>query len=78
MTAPDPKTDLVAALRHHALRLFTLEELQAMDQIARRNFLVLLEKRLSTDGPPPTLEELQGIAELALDHLWHPALGRVR
>ena len=76
MTAPDPKTDGVAALRHHALRIFSAEQLRQMDRIPRQNFLHLLEKRLLREGPPPTDAELEGIAELAIDHLWHPAIGR--
>jgi hypothetical protein len=77
MTAPEGKTVDVETLRHHALRIFTLEQLQAMDRIPRKNFVFLREKRLLRDGRPPTDAELEGIAELAIDHLWHPATGRM-
>jgi hypothetical protein len=36
--------------------------------------MVLIEERLNRDGPPPTKAELEGIKELVLEHLWHPAL----
>jgi hypothetical protein len=34
----------------------------------------MIERRLNQDGPPPTKAELEGIKELVLEHLWHPAL----
>lgn len=78
MNAPDPETDMGEALRHHALRIFTLEHLQAMDRVPLQNFVFLLEKRLLRDGPPPTRPELEGIAEIAIEVCWHPAMGRAR
>ena len=38
------------------------------------SLMVLIEERLNRDGPPPTKAELEGIKELVLEHLWHPAL----
>ena len=61
MTTPDPRQDMVAALRHHALRVFTVDELQTLDRVPRLNFFHLLGKRLKKEGPPPTLEASGGI-----------------
>jgi len=36
----------------------------------------LVAKRLSKDGPPPTLEEIKGFRQLVEDDLWHLALSR--
>ena len=58
-----------------ALKVCSREELQQMPEIALRNLGFLIDKRLREDGPPPSVEELQGIKELATEDLWHPAVG---
>lgn len=71
MSTPEP-IDLTA----YAFRVFTAEQLRSMGRIPLTNFFHLLEQRLLRGGPPPTDAELEGIAELALEHLWHPVIGR--
>jgi hypothetical protein len=44
-----------------ALRIFTLDEIQNLSRIPLRGFLILIEKRLRKDGPPPTDDELDGL-----------------
>lgn len=61
-----------------ALKVFSKEEISALPQIQRRNFLVLVQMRLEEAGQPPSVSELEGLKELALEHLSHPALGRVK
>ena len=58
-----------------ALKVCSREELQQMPEIALLNLGYLIDKRLKEDGPPPSVDELQGIKELATEDLWHPALG---
>jgi len=47
-----------------------------MDKRPRVHFFSMIGRRLDKPGPPPTVEELQGIKELATEHLWHPELTR--
>lgn len=61
--------DIIAA----ALKVFTAGELSSMPDPQRRSLANLIAKRLEQSGPPPTVEELEGIRELAEVHLWHPA-----
>ena len=59
-----------------ALKVFSREELQQMSRPSLNSFLHLIEKRLNKPGAqPPTLDELEGIKELVVEHLSHPALG---
>ena len=62
------------AISEAALKVFSREELQQMSEPSRLSLGVLLERRLAKQ-PPPTVDELQGIKELVLEHLSHPALG---
>jgi hypothetical protein len=61
-----------------ALRIFTHDEIQNLSRIPFRGFLILIEKRLRKDGPPPTDDELDGLRELAFEHLWHSAFDGLR
>ena len=73
MTEKVSSKDISAA----ALRVFSREELTQMPEPSRLSLGVLISKRLKKEGPPPTLEELQGIRELVTQHLWHPALSQL-
>jgi hypothetical protein len=61
------------AISEAALKVFSREELQAMSKPSRLSLGRLIEQRLMR-LPPPTVDELQGIKELVLEHLSHPAL----
>lgn len=76
MTAPDPKVDMAAAVKHCARRALSADQMLALDDVALGNLVHLIEKWLRAEGPPPNCEEWEGIAERALEHLWHPAMGR--
>lgn len=76
MTSPDPRIDMAGAVKHCARRVLSADQILALDDVALGNFVYLLERRLREEGPPPNYEELEGIAELALEHLWHLAMGR--
>lgn len=60
-----------------ALKVFSRDEIVALPQRQRRDFLALVQLRLEKSGPPPTVDELQGLKELALEHLSHPAMDAV-
>lgn len=59
-----------------ALRIFTHDEIKNLSRIPFRSFLILIEKRLREDGPQPTDDELDGLRELAFEHLWHSTFDR--
>ena len=63
------------AISEAALKVFSRDELTAMPKPQRLSLMGIIGRRLDKKGPPPTLEELQGIRELVTEHLWHPALG---
>ena len=63
-----------SAISEAALKVFSRQELEQMPRPQRLSLMHLIAKRLDKQ-PAPTLEELQGIAELVVDHLSHPALG---
>lgn len=56
------------------LKVFSREEISALPQRQLEDFAVMVQMRLEKAGPPPTVDELQGLKELALEHLSHPAL----
>lgn len=60
------KQDIIDAM----LAVSTRDELEALSPIERRNFASVVLRRLRKAGPSPTLDELQGLKELALEHLW--------
>jgi hypothetical protein len=70
MTEKVSSKDISAA----ALKVFSAEELESMPKPSLSSLGTLLARRLA-QRPEPTLEELQGIKELVVEHLWHPALG---
>lgn len=57
-----------------ALRVATPEELASMPEQAGLGFLHAVGLHLQKSREP-TDSELEGLKELATDHLWHPALG---
>lgn len=65
------------AMHEMALKVFSPEEFRNTPTQPRRAFLGMLERRLKEDKPPPALEELQGLKEMATEHLWHPALSQL-
>ena len=72
------KTEQISpnAILEAALKVTTREELAQMPRASLLSLGHLLEQRL-LEKPAPTLEELQGIKELVVDHLSHPALAAV-
>ena len=56
-----------------ALQVFSPEDLQQMPEQQQLSLATMLERRLAQQ-PAPTLDELEGIKELLLNDLWHPAL----
>lgn len=56
-----------------ALKVFSPEELKQMPRQQRLSLAVMLERRLAQE-PKPTQDELEGLKELLLNDLWHPAL----
>lgn len=66
--------ELQNAILEAALKVSSQEELTRMSEPSRLTFLTLIKRRL--EAPlPPTVDELQGIKELTLEWLSHPALG---
>jgi len=61
------------AIVEAALKVSSREELTQMSEPQRMSLMHLIAKRLDRQ-PPPTQAELQGIKELVVDHLSHPAL----
>ena len=70
MTGSVTSKDISAA----ALQVFSPDEIKAMPEQTGLTLAALLRKRLEQKGPAPTLEKLQGIKELVVEHLWHPTL----
>lgn len=65
----------VEAISEAALRVCSREELSQMPRQLRLSLMTLISYRLEDDSiPPPTTAELEGIKELLLEHLSHPAL----
>lgn len=64
-----PTEEVVAAV----LRIFTREEIQDLSPTPFRSFVAMVARRLAKAGPPPTDDELDGLRELAFEHLWHSA-----
>lgn len=69
---PVTKDDIVDAMK----AVSSVDELAALSSIERRNFASVVGRRLAKAGPPPTLDELQGLKELAIEHLWCSATSR--
>ena len=59
------------AIYEMALKVCSAAELREMPRASLLSLAHLLKKRMLRE-PPPTLDELQGIKELVLDHLSHP------
>ncbi len=68
---------MLALIQEFALKVISREELIALAPQPRLNFLGMVARRLDKPGPRPTLAELEGILELATEHCWHPAFGRL-
>ncbi|MEY5007231.1 MAG: hypothetical protein RL764_547 [Pseudomonadota bacterium] len=68
------KTVSSKELADAALKVFTREEIPFLPERPFRDFLAAVARRLQKDGPPPTVDELIGLKELAFEHLWHPAI----
>ena len=63
------------AISEAALKVFTREELTQMPRALGVSLMSLIGNRLDeSHKPPPTVAELEGIKELLLEHLSHPAL----
>jgi hypothetical protein len=62
------------AISEAASQVFSRDELKALTDQQCASFETLLVQRMQKQ-PAPTLQELQGIKELVLEHLSHPALG---
>ena len=56
-----------------ALQVFSPEELQQMPRQQRLSLAVMLERRLEQQSAP-SKDELEGLKDLLLNDLWHPAL----
>ncbi len=65
----------LSAISVSALKVCSREELAQMSKPALRRFLHLIAERLDRQ-PPPSVDELPGIKERVLEHLWHPETGR--
>ena len=78
MTTPEiPERDrlrTVEAIIAAALEVFTSDELNQLVPQVRASVLGMIGRRLAEPGPPPTRDELEGIRELATEHLWPAAL----
>jgi hypothetical protein len=57
-----------------ALKVITVDELRALQEQPRATFFGMVHRRLMQPGPAPTVEELEGIRELATEVMWHPAI----
>jgi hypothetical protein len=57
-----------------AQRVFSAEEWTHLPVQLQSALCGMFRRRLQDNKEPPTLAELQGIRELATEHLWHPAL----
>lgn len=66
----EPSTEEVVAA---VLRIFTRDQIRDLSPIPFRGFVAMVARRLAKAGPPPTDDELEGLRELAFEHLWHPA-----
>lgn len=66
--------EVVAAV----LRIFTREQIRDLSPMPFQNFVGMVTRRLEKDGPPPTDDELDGLHELAFEHLWHSAFEGLR
>jgi hypothetical protein len=58
-----------------ALKVFSQEEIQNMPTPSLKTLGVLIGRRLSQAGPPPTHAELVGIRDLFENYLTLPGLG---
>lgn len=60
-----------------ALKVFSREELQQLSRPVLLTIGTMIGKRLAdTTRAYPTIDELEGIRELATEHLWHAAFDR--
>ena len=66
----EPSTEEVVAA---VLRIFTRDQIRDLSPIPFRGFVAMVARRLAKAGPPPTDDELEGLRELAFEHLWHSA-----
>ena len=66
--------EVVAAV----LRIFTREQIRDLSPMPFQNFVGMVTRRLEKDEPPPTDDELEGLRELAFEHLWHSAFDGLR
>ena len=71
---PDPSFDL---LMEYALKVFTIENLRALDFRPRDHFFGMLFRRFKAHDHPPTDMEVMGIKELATEHCWNAVFERV-
>lgn len=60
-----------------AKKVITVDELKALQEQPRATFFGMIRRRLMQPRPEPTVEELEGIRELATEVMWHPAIGRM-
>ena len=65
-----PSADEVVAA---VLRIFTRDQIRDLSPMPFRGFVAMVARRLAKAGPPPTDDELEGLRELAFEHLWHSA-----
>lgn len=72
-----PREVSIVEVVENALRIMSWDDLNSISAIPQRNLLAMIRRRLQKDGPPPTDDELEGIKELALEHLWHSAFERL-
>lgn len=58
-----------ATMAMYEAKVFSDLDRQQASPSAMRDFRALLRKRLLNGGPPPTVDEVEGIKEMALDIL---------
>jgi hypothetical protein len=66
-----------SAICEAALKVFSRAEIAKLTKMQLSNFVYMVEMRLKEPGPPPTVDELEGLKEILLEHLSHPALDKL-
>ena len=59
-----------AEITEAVFKIFTPDQIRAASPMPMRNFIYMVRRRLQKAGPPPTVDELDGLRELAFEHLW--------
>lgn len=61
-------------LTEAVFKIFTPDDIRVASPMPMRNFIYMVRRRLEKAQPPPTVDELDGLRELAFEHLWAGAL----